>query len=77
MSCARLPEGNIPGGLQKTCLRVKNLSQNNSLQTLFGGNLILLQIRGFARLLRVTKMRQAQAVVVDRRVYPNILCFSG
>jgi hypothetical protein len=55
----------------------EKLSQNNSLQTLFGGNLILLQIRGFARLGRVTKMRQAQAVVVDPHVYPNILCFSG
>jgi hypothetical protein len=56
---------------------VKNLSQNNSLQTSFGGNLIPLQIRGFAGLVRVTKMRQAQVVVVDRPVYRNILCFFG
>jgi hypothetical protein len=56
---------------------VKNLSQNNGLQTLFGGNLIPLQIRGFAGLVRVTEMRQAQVVVVDWSVYRNILCFSG
>jgi len=54
---------------------VKNLSQNNSLQTLFGGNLIPLQIRGFARLVRVAKLRQAQAVVVTPHVHRNILCF--
>jgi len=39
-------------GLQEICLKSKNPSQNNSLQTLFGSKLILLQIRGFARVER-------------------------